>query len=213
MNLRKGAAHARPVRFRILKHACHTGVEPVQNCPASCSRASSSRESSVGCWMRGPVVAGSCPTRGCPGPPEADDAHGRWSFGVRLCDRPRCPRPANGFRPNPEPEHVAPDVTVRKRPCLRCSLPDQAHAPEIVGPTSSARGMRARNLSFETHADRPRIPCFRLQAPKGWALDARPCFHLKPLPIQHKGARHPKAASRLRPLSRFRWSGPPARKG
>jgi hypothetical protein len=75
------------------------------------------------------------------------------------------------------------------------------------------------------HADRTYSPVFRLGAvfgsrrsasgSSGAARTVRP--HLQPNPshFNHndKGARQSTAASRLRPSGRFRWIGPPARKG
>ena len=122
-----------------------------------------------------------------------------------------------------------PEVMARKRSRLRCGLPDPAHAPRIVAHPSmrvprALRIFRSRPPAFETHADRPRNPFFSLRARRGpWrsasgssgcARDARPYVHTNPLSIHHnKGARHDPAASRLRPQGRFRWFGPPARKG
>ena len=114
---------------------------------------------------------------------------------------------------------------------LMCNKPasvERSRSANAAAPIHFRRASPGANriiLSFETHADRPRTPTFSHEARSGFrrstpgssgcARDARPHFHTNPLPFHHnnKGARQDTAACRLRPQGRFRWFGPPARKG
>ncbi len=136
----------------------------------------------------------------------------RWRV---LRDRQRCrPGPSSGPGQR-RAEMRRPDGTGRKRSRLRCGLPDPASAPQMVAPVHFRRMREACFGSLvRDHADRPRIPFFSHRARSGRPGNARPTVHPNLRFFTHpKGARLDTAASRLRPQGRFRWSGPPARRG